>query len=218
MILTRRQRNVVRSMGFGKILNLRVSDVNAQLAYFVVDSLDTDKMEINVGDRKIRVNKEGVRRIMGVPYGGIRVVSEAARCADAEARVNTWKNRFVKTPVSCKMIVDKIRENSYADDETFKLDFAMLFIATMIASTKNGNAMYTILGWFCLSKEFREHDWCQLIIDTIRVCKSDWDRDDRNSFFRGPLTILVLLYLDSTTCPGLVGDREQAPISFWKKR
>ncbi|KAF5796654.1 hypothetical protein HanXRQr2_Chr08g0354271 [Helianthus annuus] len=154
---------------------------------------------------------------MGVPYGGIRVVSDAEGCADAETRVNTWKNKFVKTPISCKMIVDKIRENSYADEETFKMDFAMLFIATMIASTKNGNAMYTMLGWFGLSKEFREHDWCQLIIDTIRVCKSDWDRDDRDSFFRGPLTVLVLLYLDSTTCPGLVGDHEQVPISFWTK-
>ncbi|MFS8026600.1 hypothetical protein Hanom_Chr16g01488681 [Helianthus anomalus] len=29
--------------------------------------------------------------------------------------------------------------------------------------------------------------------------------------------LLQLLYLDSTTCPGLVGDREQAPISFWTK-
>ncbi|MFS7908123.1 hypothetical protein Hanom_Chr01g00079501 [Helianthus anomalus] len=208
-ILTRWQRNVVRRMGFGKILILRVSDVNAQLAYFVVDRLDTEKMEINLADRKIKVNKEGVRRIMGVPYGGIWVVSDAEGCANAETRVDTWKNRFVKTPISCKMIVDKIRENSYADEEMLKMDFAMLFIATMIASTKNGNAMYTMLGWFCLSKEFREHDWCRLIIDTIRVCKSDWDRNDRDSFFHGPLTVLV--------CPGLVGDRGQTPISFWTK-
>ncbi|KAJ0680986.1 hypothetical protein HanPI659440_Chr16g0630671 [Helianthus annuus] len=154
---------------------------------------------------------------MGVPYGGIRVVRDAEGCADAEKLVDTWKNRFVKIPISCKKIVDKIRENSYADEEMFKMDFAMLFIATMIASTKNGNTMYTMLGWFCLSKEFREHDWCQLIMDTIRVCKSDWDRSDRDSFFSGPLTVLVLLYLDSTTCPGLGGDREQAPISFWTK-
>ncbi|KAJ0718827.1 hypothetical protein HanPSC8_Chr08g0322641 [Helianthus annuus] len=54
-------------------------------------------------------------------------------------------------------------------------------------------------------------------MDTIRVCKSEWDRSDRDPFFCGPLTVLVLLYLDSTTCPGLVGDREQAPISFWTK-
>ncbi|MFS8026978.1 putative papain-like cysteine peptidase superfamily [Helianthus anomalus] len=170
-------------------------------------------MEINLGDRKIKVNKEGVRRIMGVPYGGIRVVSDAEGCADVETRVDTWKIRFVKTPISCKMIVNKIIENSYGDEETFKMDFAMLFIATMIACTNNGNAMYTMLRWFYLTKEFREHDWCQLIIDTIRVCKSDWDRNDRDLFFRGPLTVLV----DSTTCQGLVGDREQAPISYWTK-
>ncbi|MFS7998293.1 hypothetical protein Hanom_Chr12g01151961 [Helianthus anomalus] len=146
-------------MGFGKILNLKVSDINASLAYFVVDRLDTENMEINLGNRQIKVDKESIRRIMGVPYGGIRVVRDAEGCANAEKLVDTWKNRFVKIPISCKKIVDKIRENSYADEEMFKMDFAMLFIATMIASTKNGNAMYTMLGWFCLSKEFREHDW-----------------------------------------------------------
>ncbi|MFS7905135.1 hypothetical protein Hanom_Chr01g00044201 [Helianthus anomalus] len=174
-------------------------------------------MEINLGDRQIKVDKEGIRRIMGVPYGGIRVVRDAEGCADAEKLVETWKNRFVKVPISCKNIVDKIIENSYADEEMFKMDFAMLFIAIMIASKKNGHTMYTMLGWFCLSKEFREHDWCQLIMDTIRLRKSDWDRSDRDSFFGGSLTVLVLLYLDSTTCPRLGGDRLEAPISFWTK-
>ncbi|KAM0026531.1 hypothetical protein Hdeb2414_s0020g00559231 [Helianthus debilis subsp. tardiflorus] len=209
-ILMRWQRNVVRRMGLGKILNLKVSDINASLAYFVIDRLDTEKMEINLGDRQIKVDKEGIRRIMGVPYEGIRVVRDAEGCADAEKLVETWKNRFVKVPISCKNIINKIRENFYADEEMFKMDFAMLFIATMIASTKNGHAMYRMFGWFCLSKEFKEHDWCQLIMDTIRVCKSDWDRSDRDSFLRGPLIVLVLLYLDSTTCP-------RFGISFWTK-
>ncbi|KAL9993735.1 hypothetical protein Hdeb2414_s0007g00242161 [Helianthus debilis subsp. tardiflorus] len=154
---------------------------------------------------------------MGVPYGGIRVVKDAEGCADAKKLVETWKNRFVKVLISCKNIVDKIRENSYADEEMFKMDFAMLFIATVIASTKNGHTMYKMLGWFCLSKEFREHDWCQFIMDTIRVCKSDWDRSDHDSFFRYLITVLVLLYLDNTTCPRLGGDRLKAPISFWTK-
>ncbi|KAM0046552.1 hypothetical protein Hdeb2414_s0009g00317751 [Helianthus debilis subsp. tardiflorus] len=54
-------------------------------------------------------------------------------------------------------------------------------------------------------------------MDTIRVCKSDWDRSDRDSFFQGRLTVLVLLYLDSTTCLGFAGERLEPPISFWTK-
>ncbi|KAF5772041.1 hypothetical protein HanXRQr2_Chr13g0572111 [Helianthus annuus] len=194
-------------MGFGKILKLKVSDINASLAYFVVDRLDTEKMKINHGDRQVKVDKECIHRIMGVPYGGIRVVKDAERCSDAEKVVEAWKNRFVKVPISCSNIVDKIRENCYEDEEMFKIDFAMLFIATMIASTKNGHAMYTMLRWFCLSKEFKEHDWCQLIMDTIRVCKSDWDRSDRDSFFRGSLTVLVVVDLSK-------GDNENGRAGF----
>ncbi|MFS8002093.1 hypothetical protein Hanom_Chr13g01198051 [Helianthus anomalus] len=56
--LTRWQRNVVRKMGFGKILKLKVSDVNASLAYFVVNRLDTKNTEINHGDQQIKIDKE----------------------------------------------------------------------------------------------------------------------------------------------------------------
>ncbi|MFS7918503.1 hypothetical protein Hanom_Chr03g00201951 [Helianthus anomalus] len=59
-VLTRWQRNVVRKMGFEKILHLKVSEVNAKLAYFVVDRLDTENMEINLGDRKIKVDNKAI--------------------------------------------------------------------------------------------------------------------------------------------------------------
>ncbi|KAJ0432992.1 hypothetical protein HanIR_Chr17g0865351 [Helianthus annuus] len=37
----------------------------------------------------------------------------------------------------------------------FKIDFVMRFISTMMACTKNAHAMYTMLEWFCLEKEFQ---------------------------------------------------------------
>ncbi|MFS7982371.1 hypothetical protein Hanom_Chr10g00962061 [Helianthus anomalus] len=93
----------------------------------------------------------------------------------------------------------------------------MLMLSTMIVSTKNGSVMYTILDWFYPEKEFKDHDWCQLMMDVVKSCKDDWDRCDSDDYFRGALTYLVLLYLEATTCPGFEDTHKESPLHFWTK-
>ncbi|KAJ0906340.1 hypothetical protein HanPSC8_Chr07g0304401 [Helianthus annuus] len=99
----------------------------------------------------------------------------------------------------------------------FNIDFVMLMLSTMIVSTKNGSVMYNILDWFSPEKEFKEHDWCQLMMDDVKSCKDDWDKSDQDEYFRGPLTYLVLLYLEATTCPGFEDTHNESPLHFWTK-
>ncbi|MFS7989538.1 hypothetical protein Hanom_Chr11g01048121 [Helianthus anomalus] len=74
-----------------------------------------------------------------------------------------WVGRFDKVPISFKNILDKIRLDPSEVKSMFKIDFVTLFISTMIVSTKNGSVMYNMLDWFSSKKEFKDHDWCQLI-------------------------------------------------------
>ena len=41
--LTKQQRNIVRRMGFGKLLSLKVEKINSRLAHFVVEKFDPKK-------------------------------------------------------------------------------------------------------------------------------------------------------------------------------
>ncbi|MFS8023051.1 hypothetical protein Hanom_Chr16g01446861 [Helianthus anomalus] len=97
----------------------------------------------------------------------------------------------------------------------FNVDFVMLMLSTMIVSTKNGSVMYNILDWFSPEKEFKDHDWCLLMMDAVKSCKDDWDRCDPEDYFRGPLTYLVLLYLESTSCPVFEDFHKESPLHFW---
>ncbi|MFS7953905.1 hypothetical protein Hanom_Chr07g00624081 [Helianthus anomalus] len=99
----------------------------------------------------------------------------------------------------------------------FSVDFVMLMLSTMIVSTKNESVMYNILDWFSPEKEFKDHDWCQLMMDAVKSCKDDWDRCDPEDYFRGPLTYLVLLYLEATSCPGFEDFHKESPLHFWTK-
>ncbi|KAJ0592059.1 hypothetical protein HanHA300_Chr03g0080511 [Helianthus annuus] len=208
------QRETVKEMGFRKLLRFNVSDVTANLSHFVIDMLDTENMRINIGDRYITVDKESVRKILGLSLGETRV-GKKKKDEPGHPLKEKWFGRFDKVPVSFKNILDKIRLEPYEDKSMFKIDFVMLFISTMIVSTKNGSVMYNMLDWFSPEKEFKDHDWCQLILDVVKSCKDEWARCDRKEYFRGPLTYLVLLYLEATTCPGFEDTHAKAPINFW---
>ncbi|MFS8023052.1 hypothetical protein Hanom_Chr16g01446871 [Helianthus anomalus] len=72
-VINKWQREVVIEMGFGQILGFILSVVNANLGYYVVDMLDTESMKIQIGDRHISVEKEPVRKILGLPLGDTKV-------------------------------------------------------------------------------------------------------------------------------------------------
>ncbi|MFS7954907.1 hypothetical protein Hanom_Chr07g00636141 [Helianthus anomalus] len=194
------QREVIMEMGFGQFLRFNLSEVNANLGHYVVDMLDTESMKIQIGDMYISVEKESVTKILGLPFGDTRV----AKKKKDEPGHPLKKNGL-------------IRVDPYEDRTMFNIDFVMLMLSTMIVSTKNGSVMYNILDWFSPEKEFKDHDWCQLMMDVVKSCKDDWDRCDPDDYFRGPLTYLVLLYLEATTCPGFEDTQKESPLHFWTK-
>ncbi|MFS8008116.1 hypothetical protein Hanom_Chr14g01268951 [Helianthus anomalus] len=212
--MTTTQRNIVRRLCFSKILKLKVDEIKSVLGHFVVGRLDTKHMGIRLGEQTIKVDKESVRKLLSLPCGGIRVnIDNKEACK--HSLVSRWRGRFSRCIISCKDLVDKITDNEYEDEEMFQLDLVMLFISTMVSCTMNGITMYTLLYMFDMDHGFREHDWCQFIIDTVKVCKNHWKRCDKNSWFRGPLTFLVLLYLDGTRSVGFDDEITEPQISYW---
>ncbi|MFS7990023.1 hypothetical protein Hanom_Chr11g01053921 [Helianthus anomalus] len=188
--MTTTQRNIVRRMGFGKILKLKVDLIKSALGHFVVDRLDTKNMVIRLGEQTIKVDKDSVQKLLGLPCGGIRVNIDNKE-ASKHPLISRWRGRFSRSIISCTDLVGKISEYEDEDEEMFQMDFVMLFISTMVGCTMNGIAMYTLLYMFDMDHSFKEHDWCQFIIDAVKVCKNHWRRCDKNSWFRGPLTFLV---------------------------
>ncbi|MFS7904295.1 hypothetical protein Hanom_Chr01g00034431 [Helianthus anomalus] len=91
----------------------------------------------------------------------------------------------------------------------------MLFLTIMIDCQKNGNCELSYLPFFPKGRDISTVDWCSMIYSAIRNCKVDWVRDDAKSVFNGPLTILLLLYLDSTTCNGIQFQRMNFAMAEW---
>ena len=60
--LTKKQRDAVRSLGFGKILSIKVDGIPSKLGHFVVYRFNPETMEIKLGDRSIKVDEDSIHQ------------------------------------------------------------------------------------------------------------------------------------------------------------
>ncbi|MFS7928741.1 hypothetical protein Hanom_Chr04g00324301 [Helianthus anomalus] len=65
-----KNKEIVRQMGFGKMLSLKIDTIPGKLAYFVVNHFDPNKMEIRFGRIAIKVDEETIHQLLGIPNSG----------------------------------------------------------------------------------------------------------------------------------------------------
>ncbi|MFS7928745.1 hypothetical protein Hanom_Chr04g00324351 [Helianthus anomalus] len=92
----------------------------------------------------------------------------------------------------------------------FKFDFIVLFVNTMVECHFNGLCKAGIVDIMKEDMDFSKIDWCKYIVHIIKRCKDGWVQRDISCYFRGALTSLMLLYVDSVTCKGINEERSFA--------
>ncbi|KAK9049188.1 hypothetical protein SSX86_031845 [Deinandra increscens subsp. villosa] len=176
--------------------------------------------------RKVKVTKGGkgkvekkdeeetVKTVQDLPEGGIDISSLPKPKKQSEM-FKEWKNRYPTTAFPPSTVVSWIKENNYENWMFFVLDFLLLFVTTMIEAWKNGSCKMSLLSCLDDERDVKEYDWCGYILNRIKVCKKEWIRDDKDCPFIGPLTILTLIYVDSTDCDGFNYERKGNALEFW---
>ncbi|KAJ0753788.1 hypothetical protein HanPI659440_Chr09g0339641 [Helianthus annuus] len=208
------QRDAVRKMGFGPLLTFSVDGLPAKLGYFVVDNFNPDKMVICTPAGDIKVNRKVIHTLLGIPTGGHKIssIDKLPMLIDAIA---DWRARYPGVMVPPTLMVKMIDESDGEDSFDFRMDFVMCFVAVLVDCHKQSCLREEILEHLDDEMDFGTIDWCDLVVDKLRTCKDTWNRLDPQSFFVGPLTILMLLYVDSIECTGMEVDKAVCPLAFW---
>ncbi|KAL8228228.1 hypothetical protein R6Q57_015812 [Mikania cordata] len=186
--LNKRQRRLVRSMGFGKLLSFNVNGIPSKLGHYVVDKLDTSRMVIKTSKGDIKVDKESVNGLLGLPLGGIDIsaLTEANECTKCFSK---WRRRYGRRMISSGELVSDI-----------------------IDCWRNGLCKYALIERLDLEVDLKAYDWYGYVVDAIKRSKEGWTRCTRSPPFVGPLTILTLLYVDRVSCRGINKNREVSAI------
>lgn len=190
--LTKEQQMVVEQMGFGKLLTMRLEGVAGKIGYYVVDNFDEKKMEINLENgEKIKITKDVVHEMLGIPKGKqdlYALPTQEKLCKENEK----WKGKHPKniTPADCVKRIAESKETGWG----FKLDFLILFTTTMGECFKSGICKLDILQYLNKETDLSNIDWCGFVLNILKSSKNGWKRDDKTSYYIGPLILLVVSF------------------------
>ncbi|GJZ11370.1 hypothetical protein Tco_0546129, partial [Tanacetum coccineum] len=202
----------LNDIGFSSLNNASIDKLPMKLGWFVVSRFKNYKLSLDTGDQ-IEVTRSKIHDMLGIPVGGYSLFKLDERETGDEF-VKEWADQF--SPIALK----KIRVNDIARklvesqeiDFLFKVNFLTLFTNTMCKADG-------LKGEICLDvvKRVREDtvisdiDWCGYVYDCLRDSKLPKGTNN----YLGPLTFLILLYLDSTNFERFPVVRTRPAVKNW---
>nr|GEW86443.1 hypothetical protein [Tanacetum cinerariifolium] len=144
---------------------------------------------------KIEVTPSKIHDMLGVPFGGYSLFDLDERETDHEF-VRKWAGQFYPLELKKVRVNDIARKLIVAQEINFffKVNFLTLFTNTMgKADGLKGQICLDVVGRLREDSVIYDIDWCVYIYD----CRRDSKLLGGTNHYLGPLTFLILLYLNS---------------------
>ncbi|CAI9299895.1 unnamed protein product [Lactuca saligna] len=122
------QKEMVRQMGFGAFLDIKLDSIPSRLAYYLVDKFRAKHSTIKTKKGEILITKKTVEKMFGLPSEGLDY-NQLVECNKTNIVIEAWKSQCPGGKFNNGNYVKRIRQSDVADD-MFKLNFLTLFINT----------------------------------------------------------------------------------------
>ncbi|MFS7989604.1 hypothetical protein Hanom_Chr11g01048881 [Helianthus anomalus] len=192
MGLPDRDKEAIKTMGFGGLIGLSVNGIPEKLAFHVVDNFDANSMTFNVDNASLVVDGGLISKLLWIRNTGLSFTDvEEAKTLHPSLKV--WRARFPPTSyIAPSLISAEIQNDMYSDMAFFRTDFALLFLTTMANSQQNSYVKDNFLKRLTAETRYEDFNWCEFIIECLRKCKKKWRPWDPKCCCAGPLTILTM--------------------------
>lgn len=193
--LSPEQREAVEKMGLGTLLRINMDNLPGLLNYYLLDSYYDASDRLILQNTAILVTKQLISEIMGFEPSGLDFNSLPS-CEKTNPILKEWKSQFPDKKYSSEAYLDLIKRTK-EDTLMFRLNFLTLFINTFIESMPMGTCQIKVVNKLILLDDYSKIDWCGYMLDSLRTRKSKWKRDYKTSYYTGPMTLLLLIYVYS---------------------
>ncbi|PWA99412.1 hypothetical protein CTI12_AA009070 [Artemisia annua] len=212
------RKRCLKEMGFETMINFPLNELPGSLGFYVLEKFHPKSMELRLERGSIKVTRQKVHDMLGVPMGSRKLNEMEPREWDDEF-ITRWEQQYYKLGKKEKatpaLIAKEINRTSNADF-MFKINFLMLFASTMGTLDSGGKCPYNVLRNVKEDDDIADIDWCGYILDCLEGSKHNWkDVKKSGNYYYGPLTLLNLLYLDSTHFPELQVMRHRPSVRSW---
>ncbi|CAA0830821.1 Unknown protein [Striga hermonthica] len=195
--LSEDQRCVVRDMGFGCLLDLKITATPTKMEYWLVDNFSHMDRKLQLYDgEKIHMKEDDVYSVMGLPRGTIEVTNRKKK-TDSGA-FKEWADIYnvsVATKITATKVLEMIQTCDRSDD-WFKRHFVVLMITCLFESSQNGVANLRTVHLLDDLSNVNKMNWCAYLIRCLVGAKKSWNASRKRKNFTGPLLFFTLFYVD----------------------
>ncbi|CAH1422647.1 unnamed protein product [Lactuca virosa] len=91
--LSKKQKECVRSMGFGSLLKMKITDIPPKLGFYILQKFDSERMVIDLEGKELKVTAESVHDMLGIPTGGT-IHTQLDQWPKDDTSYDEWKKQF----------------------------------------------------------------------------------------------------------------------------
>ena len=188
--LTKEQKKVVCSMGFGEMLGLSLHTIPTAFGYWLLKNFDPTTDILNDSTHEIKVTSSMIHEVFGIPHGPLKVHTRIRPNA-YDPVVNEWRNQFGEE-VPKKVYINQFAEYLEGRKDSgriFKLNFLVLLFTVIAESMMSNTVNQRFLASVTTKTDVKQLNWCQYILDCLREKRKAWKQTEED-LFNGPLLIL----------------------------
>ncbi|KAJ9547354.1 hypothetical protein OSB04_019897, partial [Centaurea solstitialis] len=142
--LTPGQRKAVEDMGLGSLLSMTVDGVPVKMGFFVVDSFNTTKMQLETTSGNIPITVDSIHHLLKLLTGGLDLMNLKDLPSGVEL-VKEWKKQFgnrIIRPMDVMRLILKTDNSGVR----FKMNFLVLFVNLMAECNSMGSCQLQFLS------------------------------------------------------------------------
>ncbi|CAI9266789.1 unnamed protein product [Lactuca saligna] len=141
----------------------------------------------------IEITEQTVHDMMGLPFGG-EDINELPLCDKGNQILEEWRGQYSGDKFNGEEYLRRIQATT-KDNLMFRLNFLTLFVNNFIESMLMGTNQIKVVRKLVLVEDFSKLNWCKYMLDCLGSRKKLWKRDDKSSYYSGPITLLILVYV-----------------------
>ncbi|XP_023751925.1 uncharacterized protein LOC111900276 [Lactuca sativa] len=208
---TPEQKEAVKSMGFGSLLDLKCRTLRRSLCLWLLERFNTIRRSLEICGKRIPLSPVDVELVMGLSASGKDVVSSGSDdvVADLRLRYNA-SNRGI----SVRFLEEKLGEQEAGED--FKRAFLLYVLGTLLCPTARLDVSPSFLHFLTDMDSIHEYNWAKFLLDKL-VREVARFRQGKQRAVGGCLLFLQLFYYESVAIgvPGELGPVVVPCLSSW---
>ncbi|KAJ9562093.1 hypothetical protein OSB04_007253 [Centaurea solstitialis] len=190
------QKDAVKSMGFGSLLDLKCRTLRRSLCLWLLERFNTIRRSLEICGERIPLYPHDVELVMGLPATGKDVVNSGPDDLVAELR---QKYNASNRGISVRFLEERLGQPEAGDD--FKRAFLLYVLGTLLCPTARLDVSPSFLHLLTDMDSIHEYNWAKFLLDRL-VREVSRYRQGKQRAVGGCLLFLQLFYYESVAIGG----------------